>query len=112
MENILFQNNCFTWYNLENPDENEVSEYLNKFSLNAFTVQDALEAGHLPKFEHFEDFEFSIKGSYEKEDRSYANNMRELSHKIGIFVGNNFCITSAQRPMPFLEEIKEELDSN
>lgn len=112
MENILFRNNCFTWYNLENPDENEVSEYLNKFSLNAFTVQDALEAGHLPKFEHFEDFDFILIRFYGKENRSYANIMREFSHKIGIFVGNNFFITIAQRPIPFLEEIKEELDSD
>lgn len=112
MENILFQNNCFKWYNLENPDETIVSEYLKKFSLSTFTVQDALEAGHLPKFEHQEDFDFVLVRFYGMEARSYTNIIREFSHKVGIFLGNDFVITIGQRPIPFLEEIKEELEND
>lgn len=112
MENILFQNNCFTWHNLENPDEKIVSEYLKKFSLSTFTVQDALEAGHLPKFEHQEDFDFILIRFYGKEERSYTNIIREFSHKIGIFLGNDFVITIGQRTVPFLEEIQEELETD
>ncbi len=112
MENILFQNNCFKWYNLENPDETIVSEYLKKFSLSTFTVQDALEAGHLPKFEHQEDFDFVLVRFYGMEARSYTNIIREFSHKVGIFLGNDFVITIGQRPIPFLDEIKEELEND
>lgn len=112
MENIFFKNNCFTWYNLENPDETIVSEYLKKFSLNTFTIQDALEAGHLPKFEHQEDFDFVLIRFYGKEARSYTNIIREFSHKIGIFIGNDFVITIGQRPIPFLEEIQTELEND
>lgn len=112
MENTLFQNNCFTWYNLENPEEATVSEYLEKFSLSTFTVQDAMEAGHLPKFEHQEDFDFVLIRFYGKETRSYTNIIREFSHKIGIFLGNDFVITIGQRPIPFLEEIQTELEND
>lgn len=112
MENIFFKNNCFTWYNLENPSESEVSEYLKKFSLSTFTVQDALEAGHLPKFEHQDDFDFVLIRFYGKEARSYTNIIREFSHKIGIFIGNDFVITIGQRPIPFLEEIQDEMDTD
>ncbi|SMC37486.1 CorA family divalent cation transporter [Moheibacter sediminis] len=112
MENIFFKNNCFTWYNLENPDETTVSEYLKRFSLSTFTVQDALEAGHLPKFEHQEDFDFILIRFYGKEARSYTNIIREFSHKIGIFIGNDFVITIGQRPIPFLEEIQDEIEND
>lgn len=112
MEKVLFQNNCFTWYNLENPDEASVSQYLNKFSLSTFTVQDALEAGHLPKFEHQDDFDFVLVRFYGKEARSYTNIIREFSHKIGIFIGNDFVITIGQRPIPFLEDIQNDLEND
>lgn len=111
MENIYFKNECFTWYNLENPDEATVSEYLEKFSLSTFTVQDALEPGHLPKFEHQDDFDFVLIRFYGKEARSYTNIIREFSHKIGIFIGSDFVITISQRNVPFLEEIKKEWNS-
>lgn len=112
MDPIFFQNTNFTWYNLENPDEATLSEYLKKFSLSTFTIQDALEAGHLPKFEHQDDFDFILIRFYGKEARSYTNIIREFSHKIGIFLGNDFVITISQRNVPFLEEIKNELETD
>jgi magnesium transporter len=112
MEKIFFQNDCFTWYNLENPDEAAVNEYLQKFSLNPFTVQDSIEAGHLPKFEHHEDFDFILIRFFGKEKRSFANIVREFSHKIGIFIGDNFVLTVHQKPVPFWNEIKKELDDD
>jgi len=102
----------FTWYNLENPNEAVVSEYLNRFSLSSFTVQDAMEPGHLPKFEHQDDFDFVLIRFYGKETRSYANIIREFSHKIGIFLGDSFVITIHQKAVPFWDEIKNELEKD
>jgi len=110
MNHIFFKNECFTWYNLENPDEATVSGYLDKFSLNSFTVQDAMEAGHLPKFEHQDKFDFVLIRFYGKEPRSYTNIVREFSHKIGIFLGGDFVLTIHQKPVPFWDEIKKELE--
>ena len=112
MNHIFFQNDCFTWYNLENPDEATINEYLHKFSLNSFTIQDAMEAGHLPKFEHQKDFNFVLIRFFGKEKRSFTNIVREFSHKIGIFIGYNFVITVHQKPVPFWEEIKKELNED
>ncbi len=112
MGHPLFKNNCFTWYNLENPDEATVSEYLTRFSLSTFTVQDALEAGHLPKFEHQDDFDFVLIRFYGKETRSYTNIVREFSHKIGIFIGNDFVLTIHQKAVPFWDEILNELEKD
>ena len=110
MDHIFFQNDCFRWYNLENPDEATVNEYLHKFSLNSFTIQDAMEAGHLPKFEHQENFNFVLIRFFGKEKRSFTNIVREFSHKIGIFMGSNFVITIHQKPVLFWDEIKKELN--
>jgi len=112
MDHIFFKNECFAWHNLENPDESVVSKYLNKFSLNSYTVQDAMEAGHLPKFEHQDDFDFVLIRFYGKEPRSYTNIVREFSHKIGIFLGSDFVLTIHQKPVPFWEEIKNEMEKD
>ena len=112
MENIFFQNKCFTWYNLENPGKEEVQKYMNEFSLTSYTIQDALEAGHLPKFEHQENFNFLLVRFYGKEKRSYSNIVREFSHKIGIFVGENFLITIHQKEVPFWDQIKFEIEND
>lgn len=105
MDNVVFQNEHFAWYNLENPTEEMLAQYLDKFSLNSFTISDTMEPGHLPKFEHHENFEFVLIRFYGKERRSYTNIIREFSHKIGIFIGENFLITVHQKPMPFLNDI-------
>lgn len=112
MKTIFFQNPCFTWYNLENPKEAEIQEYLQEFNLTSYTVQDAIEEGHLPKAEHQENFDFVLVRFYEKEPRSYTNIVREFSHKIGIFMGENFVITIHQKEIPFWEKIKQELEND
>jgi magnesium transporter len=112
MQSILFKNECFTWYNLENPSESEIKKYLDDFNLTSFTVQDALEIGHLPKFEHQDNFDFILIRFFEKEPRSYTNIIREFSHKIGIFMGDNFVITIHQKEVPFWENIKNEIESD
>lgn len=112
METLFFKNNCFSWYNLENPGQEEVQKLLDEFSLTYYTVQDALEAGHLPKFEHQDNFDFLLVRFYGKEKRSYSNIVREYSHKIGIFVGENFLITIHQKEVPFWEQLLAELDND
>jgi magnesium transporter len=112
MQSILFKNECFTWYNLENPSEKEVQQYLNTFSLTTYTVQDAIEVGHLPKFEHQENFDFVLIRFFGKEERSFTNIIREFSHKIGIFIGENFIITIHQKEVPFWDAILSEIEND
>lgn len=112
MDSIFFKNECFTWYNLEDPSQEEIQKYLKDFSLTSYTVQDALEIGHLPKFEHQDNFDFILLRFYEKEPRSYTNIIREFSHKIGIFMGENFLITIHQKPVPFWKTIQSELEKD
>lgn len=112
MNSIFFQNECFTWHNLENPSESEIKKYLDDFNLTSYTVQDALEIGHLPKFEHQENFDFILIRFFEKEPRSYTNIIREFSHKTGIFIGENFILTIHQKEVPFWEAILSELEND
>lgn len=112
MENIFFQNDCFTWYNLENPGEPEITEFSKKFSLNPYMLQDALEPGHLPKFEHLEDFDFLLIRFYGQESRNFTNIIREFSHKIGLFINDNYVISIHQKKVPFWDEIKKELEED
>lgn len=112
MENLFFENKHLTWFNLQNPSESIAEEFLNKFDLTSFTVQDAVEKGHLPKYEHQENFNFILVRFYKKEKRSYANVIRSFSHKIGIFIGINFILTIHQKEIPFLNEIREEIEKD
>ncbi len=112
MDTIFFKNKCFTWYDLENPGHQEMQKYLNEFSLTSYTIQDAIEAGHLPKFEHQDNFDFVLVRFYGKEKRSYSNIIREFSHKIGIFIGENFLITIHQKEVPFWDQIIAEIEND
>lgn len=109
MEEIFFKNEQFTWYNLEKPSEETIQKYREQFGLTAYTLDDANEIGHLPKFEHSENFDFILLRFYVKNPRSNTNQIREFSHKIGIFKGKDFLITIHQKKVPFWQEIKNEL---
>lgn len=106
MEEIFFSNDQFTWYNLEKPTKETLNQYREKFELTAFTLDDANEIGHLPKFEHLEHFDFILLRFYVKNPRTNTNQIREFSHKIGIFKGKNFLLTIHQKKVPFWQEIK------
>lgn len=112
MKNIFFQNDCFTWHNLHNPDEHTISQYLEDFKLDSFTVQDAMEPGHLPKFEHQENFDFVLIRFFGTENQPYTNIIREFSHKVGIFLGTNFIITVHQKEVPFWDKLRNELNAD
>lgn len=112
MDNILFKNSCFTWYNLEHPGEELLTQYLEKLSLNVFTIQDAMEPGHLPKFEHQDNFDFILIRFFGKENRNYTNIVREFSHKIGIFIGRDFVLTVHQKPVTFWPEVLKHIETD
>lgn len=112
MEKIFFQNKQFSWFNLKNPDKTEMESLKEKFGLTSFTIQDAIEVEHLPKFEHQENFEFILVRFYSRQRRSSAFVIREFSHKIGIFVGKDFLITVHQQEIPFWDKIISKLSDD
>lgn len=110
MDTVFFKNENFTWYNLMNPSKVEMDQFRNEFGLTSYTVNDANEIGHLPKFEHQEQFDFILLRFYIRNKRLHSNQISEFSHKIGIFKGNHFLITMHQEPVPFWDMLKAELD--
>lgn len=109
MNHIFYQNNSFTWYNLKSTTKSEMDDYLEKFNLTSLTIQDAIEAEHLPKYEHQDNFEFVIFRFYNRNQRQYSFVIREFSNKIGIFIGKDFLISVHQKEVPFWEKIKSKL---
>lgn len=112
MDQFFFKNDTFTWYDLKNPNQAEVEKYMDEYKLTSYTVQDAIEVGHLPKHEHFENFDFVIIRFYCYEKQSHSYLIREYSNKIGIFFGSDFLITIHQKGVPFFENLKLKLESN
>ena len=112
MESLFLENKNLVWYNLQNPNESVVQDYLKKFELTSYTLQDAVEKGHLPKFEHQENFDFVLVRFYKKEKRSSSNVIRGFSHKIGIFIGSNFILTIHQNEVPFWDLIKADIEKD
>lgn len=109
MDSLYFKNSNFVWHNLQNPNGEEIEKLIDEFGLSSYTMQDAVEIGHLPKFEHHDDFDFMLLRFYSKDIRSHANLTSEFSHKVGIFMGANFLISIHQKDTPFLNQIKQEL---
>lgn len=112
MEKVFYQNNQFSWYNLKNPSQSEMEELKGKFGLTSFTIQDAIEAEHLPKYEHLENSDFVLVRFYSRQKRSSTFVIREFSHKIGIFIGKDFLVTVHQREIPFWDKITSKLTDN
>jgi len=111
MDKVLYKDETFVWYDLKNPDKAGMEEYMNRFNLSLLTIQDAIEAEHLPKYENNDNFDFVLIRFYSRDKRSYSFVIREFSHKIGIFFGSDFLITVHQKEVPFWDKILSKLQT-
>ena len=50
----------FTWIDIENANKKELEVIASKYNLNYFLIKDALDIGHLPKYEQLHKHDFFI----------------------------------------------------
>lgn len=106
---IQFDN--FQWIDIENPSDIALSIPELPFSIDENFLEDALEAGHLPKIEKTRDYVFMILRAYTATENEKAIEVGEISNKIAFFIHKNTLITIHRAPFKFIETTPTTLES-
>ncbi|MCI0921664.1 CorA family divalent cation transporter [Sphingobacterium rhinopitheci] len=107
MINHVLQENqsSFAWVDIYNPTAADFYELENRFNISGASIRDALEIGHLPKIEEFEDYHFLIIRSVANTISEDSDALTEITDRISIFYGKNFVITSHRNKIDYLERL-------
>lgn len=98
------------WMDITAPDENDLQYLASKYQLHPLSLQDCLQADHLPKFELTDtNSAFLIIRVYDTQCKSQPDTLQDLSNKIAIFIGPEYIITLHRLEHPFLEEVAFQL---
>lgn len=98
----------FEWLDVTDPDPKELRELAKKYHLHESSVNDCLQADHLPKFEIVEGEIFIIFRLHTNQVLGQADTVQELTDKIAIFMKDDQVITIHKREWPQAENIKQE----
>lgn len=98
----------FNWIDITRPEKSELQEIANEYGLLEQSVQDSLQADHLPKYERLKNYTFSILRLYASDDDLEADTVQELTDKIAVFTGENFIITIHRKEWPMLDKVNED----
>jgi len=79
----------FVWVGLHDPDERELAEVADAFSLHALAVEDAVKAHQRPKLERYDDSLFLVLKTLWYVDEEDAVETGEIN----LFVGSDFVIS-------------------
>jgi magnesium transporter len=99
----------FTWIDIEKANKKELEVIASKYNLNYFLIKDALDIGHLPKYEQLHQHDFFIFRAYTSNVRLNIDEIREMSNKIAFFIFDDKLITIHRAHFPFLN-LEEEKD--
>jgi magnesium transporter len=97
----------YSWIDITRPEKSELQEIANEYGLLEQSVQDSLQADHLPKYERLKNYTFSILRLYASDDDPEADTVQELTDKIAVFTGENFIITIHRKEWPMLDDVNE-----
>jgi magnesium transporter len=99
----------FTWIDIENANKKELEVIASKYNLNYFLIKDALDIGHLPKYEQLHQHDFFIFRAYTSNVKLNIDEIGEMSNKIAFFIFDDKLITIHRAHFPFLN-LEEEKD--
>ncbi len=105
-ETFYNSDRSFQWIDISDPSVKELHELADEFGIHKTSVQDCLEAYHLPKYERLEKHRFLILRVIEEIKDDNATTILELTRKIAIFVCNGFLLTVHRRDIAYLSELK------
>lgn len=101
------ENAPFDWVDIYEPTEEELFALAQKYDLHRYTVRDCLEAGHLPKFEKGDNYNFIILRTFSPKKDLNPHTIQDLTSKVAIFYTDHYLITIHRQKQPFLANIKE-----
>ena len=92
----------FTWIDIENANKKELEVIASKYNLNYFLIKDALDIGHLPKYEQLHQHDFFIFRAYTSNVNLNIDEIGEMSNKIAFFIFDDKLITIHRASFEFL----------
>lgn len=101
----------FKWIDIENPTLPELKGIQNRLSIDSNYLEDALEAGHLPKIEKSTQSTFIILRAFTAGENEKVIEVGQISNKIAFFIYKDELITIHRAPFAFLDNIPNEFDS-
>ncbi|MDB5272567.1 MAG: Mg2 transporter protein CorA family protein [Chitinophagaceae bacterium] len=102
----------FDWIDVYEPSIEELYSLAKKYDLHRYTVRDCLEAGHLPKFEKADNYNFIIVRTFSPKKDINPHTIQDLTSKVAVFYSDKFLITIHRQEQPFLLEIKKKYCSH
>jgi magnesium transporter len=98
----------YSWIDITAPEKSELQQIAQEYGLLEQSVQDSLQADHLPKYERLKNYTFSILRLYASDNDMEADTVQELTDKIAVFIGEQFIITIHRKEWPVLDKINEQ----
>jgi magnesium transporter len=93
----------FVWIDICDPDQESLQKITADYNLDVFQIRDSVEQGHLPKFEHNNDYSFLILRSFTANLEDRITSINGLSNKIAFFYCASKLITIHRTHYSFLE---------
>ncbi len=103
----LLTNRKFSWFDVEEPREEDFDTLSNKFSLPYLLVQDTLRPEHLPKYEFSEEGHFLMMRSYDSDSGNEATTVQELTRKIALFISEDRLVSIHRVELEYLQKVAE-----
>lgn len=111
IENLTKGKDCsYEWIDITATNEVELEQVAEQYGLHEESISDCLEPAHLPKFEQFKNYTFTILRVF-SEAKKNADTVQDITNKIAIFQTSKWIITVHQQPFPPLQRIIDALDS-
>ncbi|GAB4110810.1 MAG: magnesium/cobalt transporter CorA [Thermoflexibacter sp.] len=98
----------FVWIDIWQPDRASLNRIAEEHNLDVFQIKDSLEAGHLPKFEKQDAYNFLILRAFTSTIEQGATTINELSNKIAFFYNGDKLISIHRKPFDFLNNLNKE----
>ncbi|MDO5655581.1 MAG: CorA family divalent cation transporter [Flavobacteriaceae bacterium] len=92
----------FTWIDCHDVSIEDLQEVIESYQLHLPLVKDALQPGHLPKYEAYDNGQFLILRAYTAHEDDIINNIQQLSDKIAFFVNEHYLISFHKHSFEFL----------
>jgi len=83
----------FEWIDISSPEKPDIQKVAEKFGLHEASVEDSMQADHLPKYERLKNYGFVIMRVYSVSRESEADTVQELTNKVAIFFSDTFIVT-------------------
>jgi magnesium transporter len=96
-----------SWVDVTDPSSDELAAIAREYHLHPVAVKDCLDPTHLPKYERQGPLGFVIVRAFDAEAGPDADNVREATRKVALFVGRDVLLTIHRKPQGYLDAVKE-----